>query len=76
MEAHKFNDAQDLHAIREQFYRDGVAFFENCDEESLIGISKTLRETVRPRNETASGTGISNIRFAPGLEGKGYSSEA
>ncbi|GAP90669.1 putative haloacid dehalogenase-like hydrolase [Rosellinia necatrix] len=73
--APEFTDAGDFQKIRERFYKDGVAFIENCDEDRLIAFTKSLGVAVRPRNETTNGTGVSNIRCVPGLAGKGYSSE-
>ena len=38
-------------------------------------MSEQLGAIAKPRNEVGAGTGVSNIRFAPDLAGKGYSSE-
>ncbi|KAL8784872.1 MAG: hypothetical protein Q9195_008865 [Heterodermia aff. obscurata] len=70
-----FHSVKDLSAIRQTFDRDGAVFINGCDEQSLITLAKQLGQIVKPRNEVGSGTGVSNIRFAPRLEGKGYSSE-
>ena len=70
-----FHPIKDLSAIRQTFDRDGAVFINGCDEQSLVTLGKQLGRIVKPRNEVGSGTGVSNIRFAPGLEGKGYSSE-
>ena len=47
----------------------------DCDEAALIRVSRQLGRVVKPRNEVGDGAGISNIRFAPGMVGKGYSDE-
>ncbi|KAL2852256.1 hypothetical protein BJX68DRAFT_275060 [Aspergillus pseudodeflectus] len=70
----KFHRPTSLEAIQEDFYNKGVAFIEGCDEESLTKLAHQFGDIVRPRNEV-NGAGISNIRFAPSLAGKGYSSE-
>ncbi|KAJ0416569.1 hypothetical protein BJY00DRAFT_326198 [Aspergillus carlsbadensis] len=70
----KFHLPTSLESIQEDFYNKGIAFVEQCNEESLTKLAHQLGDIVRPRNE-ANGAGISNIRFAPSLAGKGYSSE-
>jgi hypothetical protein len=40
-----------------------------------VHLGNQLREIVRPRNEKTHGSGISHIRFAPDLTGKGHNSE-
>ncbi|KAI0191105.1 hypothetical protein F4808DRAFT_444119 [Astrocystis sublimbata] len=61
--------------IWETLYRDGVVFIQNCNEESLVHVSKSLGVPVGPRNAKSEGSFVSNIRCAPDLVGKGYSSE-
>ncbi|KAL8733198.1 MAG: hypothetical protein Q9166_002215 [cf. Caloplaca sp. 2 TL-2023] len=61
--------------LEETFDKDGAVFIDGCDEQGLITLAKQLGRIAKPRNEVGSGTGVSNIRFAPGLIGKGYSSE-
>ncbi|RDW72324.1 uncharacterized protein DSM5745_07496 [Aspergillus mulundensis] len=70
-----FHLPSDLQGIQEDFYEHGIAFLKDCDEVKLGQLANQLGEVVRPRNEKTSGTGISNIRYDPSLEGKGYSSE-
>ena len=71
----KFHDSQDFDEIKKSFFQDGIAFINGCDEKNLLKLANLMGTIVKPRNEKATGTGVSNIRFAPGLEGKGYSSE-
>ncbi|KAI1332430.1 hypothetical protein F5Y16DRAFT_394502 [Xylariaceae sp. FL0255] len=73
--APEFIDSHDHEAVRKEFLYAGIVLVENCEEQSLIQLAQHLGEPVQPRNETTSGTCVSNIRCAPGLEGKGYSSE-
>lgn len=40
-----------------------------------MGLAHQLGQVVRPRNEATPGSGVSRIRFASDLIGKGYSSE-
>ncbi|KAL4901426.1 hypothetical protein BDW74DRAFT_187666 [Aspergillus multicolor] len=70
-----FRLPSDLLGIQEDFYSNGIAFLKECDGAKLGHLASQLGEVVRPRNEENSGTAISNIRFDPSLEGKGYSSE-
>jgi hypothetical protein len=70
----KFHPPTNLEAVQEDFYNKGVAFIEGCNEESLTKLAHQFGDIVRPRNEV-NGAGISNIRFAPSLAGKGYSSD-
>ncbi|KAJ6473384.1 hypothetical protein C8R47DRAFT_1187546 [Mycena vitilis] len=70
-----FHDLDDLDAIRRTFYRDGIAYVQGVDEASLVALGNHFGSIVKPRNEAGKGTGVSNIRFAPGLVGKGYSSQ-
>ncbi|KAL3485245.1 hypothetical protein BJX62DRAFT_243159 [Aspergillus germanicus] len=70
----KFHPPTNLEAIQKDFYNKGVAFIEGCNEESLTKLAHQFGDIVRPRNEV-NGAGISNIRFAPSLAGKGYSSD-
>jgi hypothetical protein len=70
-----FHPPSDLLGIQEAFYNHGIAFLEGFDEQSLSKLASQFGDIIRPRNETTSGTGISNIRFEPSLVGKGYSSE-
>ncbi|KAF2752732.1 putative haloacid dehalogenase-like hydrolase [Pseudovirgaria hyperparasitica] len=70
-----FHDTLDLDGIRKAFYRDGMVFLQNCDEDKLVALGENLGTIARPRNELAGGRGVSNIRCAPGLEGKGYSNQ-
>ncbi|KAJ7662804.1 hypothetical protein DFH06DRAFT_1268739 [Mycena polygramma] len=70
-----FHDLDDLDTIRKTFYKDGIAYVRDVDEAKLVALGNQLGSIVKPRNETCKGTGVSNIRFAPGLEGKGYSSQ-
>lgn len=61
--------------VREDLFTKGIAFIEGCDEDSLVEVANQLGEINRPRNEKLNGSGVSHIRFAPNLVGKGYSSE-
>ncbi|KAL4881021.1 HAD-like domain-containing protein [Aspergillus karnatakaensis] len=70
-----FHPPSDLLGIQEDFYNRGIAFLDGFDEDSLSQLASKFGDVIRPRNEKTSGTGISNIRFAPSLAGKGYSSE-
>lgn len=65
----------DVEGIRKAILTDGIAFVEKCDETLLVSLANEFGEIVRPRNERIEGSGISHIRFAPNLAGKGYSSE-
>lgn len=65
----------DIDGVRQDLFTKGIAFVEECDETSLVHLGNQLGEIVRPRNEKTHGSGISHIRFAPDLTGKGYSSE-
>jgi len=71
----KFHDSQDFNEIKKRYFQDGVAFINRCDEQNLLKLANFMGTIVRPRNEKATGTRVSNIRYAPSLEGKGYSSE-
>ncbi|PWY88065.1 Clavaminate synthase-like protein [Aspergillus sclerotioniger CBS 115572] len=70
-----FHAPSDINAIRESVYTNGIAFVGGCDEDSLVTLANHLGQVVRPRNEKTPGSGVSNIRFASNLVGKGYSSE-
>ena len=70
-----FYNIDDLSGISHAFCRDGLVFVDGCNEESLVKLGGHFGQIVKPRNETSTGTGVSNIRAAPGLVGKGYSSE-
>ncbi|KAL4872398.1 hypothetical protein BDV12DRAFT_142936 [Aspergillus spectabilis] len=70
-----FHPPSDLLGIQEDFYNRGIAFLEGFAEQSLSKLANQFGDIIQPRNETTSGTGISNIRFEPSLVGKGYSSE-
>ncbi|KAL4920936.1 hypothetical protein BDW62DRAFT_220372 [Aspergillus aurantiobrunneus] len=70
-----FYPASEFQKILEAFHNDGIAFIEGCDEDRLGQLASQFGEIVKPRNEKTNGTGISNIRFAPTLVGKGYSAE-
>ncbi|KAJ6492030.1 hypothetical protein C8R45DRAFT_1073427 [Mycena sanguinolenta] len=70
-----FHDVDDLDKIQKAFYKDGIAYVQGVDEAKLVALGNYFGSIIKPRNETGNGTGISNIRFAPGLEGKGYSSQ-
>jgi hypothetical protein len=71
----EFEDAHAFETIRERFYRDGVAFVENCTEQDLIDLTQRLGVAVRPRNEKTAGSCVSSIRCAPDLRGKAYTSD-
>ncbi|KAF4157931.1 hypothetical protein CNMCM6069_004810 [Aspergillus lentulus] len=71
----EFHLASDIDGVRQDLFTKGIAFVEECDETSLVHLGNQLGEIVRPRNEKTHGSGISHIRFAPDLTGKGYSSE-
>lgn len=73
--APQFHHIKDVDSIRDTFNDQGAVFINGCDEQSLIILAKHLGRIAKPRNEVGTGTGVSNIRCAPGLEGKGYSSE-
>lgn len=73
--APQFHHINDVESIRDTFNDQGAVFINECDEQSLITLAKQLGRIAKPRNEVGTGTGVSNIRCAPGLEGKGYSSE-
>ncbi|KAJ7864918.1 hypothetical protein B0H13DRAFT_1898874 [Mycena leptocephala] len=70
-----FHNLHDLDKIQKTFYKDGIAYVDGVDETKLIALGNHFGSIAKPRNETVNGTGMSNIRFAPGLEGKGYSSQ-
>lgn len=70
-----FHHPSNIEAIKEDFYSKGIAFIEGCDEKALAELARKFGSIVKPRNESTSCSGISNIRFAPSLVGKGYSSE-
>lgn len=71
-----FYDIHDIEGIRTELARNGCAFAEGCDGQlALARLSEQLGVIAKPRNEVGAGTGVSNIRFAPDLTGKGYSSE-
>lgn len=71
----KFQQASDIDQIREAFYEDGVTFVDDCDEDTLVKLGESFGTVAKPRNEVTGGKGVSNIRCAPGLEGKGYSNQ-
>ncbi|PKX98638.1 putative haloacid dehalogenase-like hydrolase [Aspergillus novofumigatus IBT 16806] len=71
----EFHLPSDIDGVRQDLFTKGIAFVEECDETSIVHLGNQLGEIVRPRNEKAHGSGISHIRFAPNLTGKGYSSE-
>lgn len=73
--APQFHHIKDVDSIRETFAEQGAVFIHGCDEQSLIILAEQLGRVAKPRNEVGTGTGVSNIRCAPGLKGKGYSSE-
>lgn len=66
-----FLDFHEFESIRKTFYRDGVVFVDKINEERLVALSESLGSIVKPRNEVAGGRGVSNIRCAPNLIGKG-----
>ncbi|KAL4808821.1 HAD-like domain-containing protein [Aspergillus unguis] len=68
-----FHPATDIQAIVQDFYTKGIAFIKGCNEMTLADLAGQFGIIVRPRHEKLSGTGISHIRFAPALIGKGYS---
>ncbi|KAL4888253.1 Clavaminate synthase-like protein [Aspergillus ambiguus] len=70
-----FDLPSDIEAIRERLFRTGIAFIRDSGIDSLVMLGTNLGTVIRPRNEQHPGTGISNIRYAPSLRGKGYSSE-
>ncbi|PWY72697.1 Clavaminate synthase-like protein [Aspergillus eucalypticola CBS 122712] len=70
-----FYDPSDIESIRASVFNNGIAFVEGCEEEALVGLARQLGQIVRPRNEETPGSGVSRIRFASDLVGKGYSSE-
>lgn len=65
----------DLATIRREYNETGVVFIRDADEASLVSLSKKLGSIAKPRNEVSGGNGVSNIRCAPDLVGKGYSSQ-
>ncbi|KAI5794984.1 hypothetical protein EDC01DRAFT_721925 [Geopyxis carbonaria] len=71
----EFHDRHDTKAIRKTFLEKGIVFLQGCDEQKLVELTRRLGRIVKPRNEVSAGTGVTNIRCAPALEGKGYSSE-
>ncbi|KAL2868584.1 HAD-like domain-containing protein [Aspergillus lucknowensis] len=62
--------------IKMELRKNGIAFLSIDDGESLRKLGNEHGVVIRPRNEGPDGSGISNIRFAPSLVGKGYSSDA
>lgn len=71
-----FHDADDIQAIRKALSDDGCVFVDGCGGSlSLVRLSAQLGRIAKPRNEVGAGTGVSNTRYAPGIEGKGYSSD-
>ncbi len=70
-----FHHIKDVDSIRHTFDDRGAVFINGCDEQGLVILAKQLGRIAKPRNEVGTGTGVSNIRCAPGLKGKGYSSE-
>lgn len=70
-----FHHISDIDDIRKTYDQDGAVFLDGCDEENMVILAKQLGRVAKPRNEVVAGTGVSNIRYAPGLIGKGYSSE-
>jgi len=68
-------NSSNVDSIRETYAEQGAVFIHGCDEQSLIILAEQLGRVAKPRNEVGTGTGVSNIRCAPGLKGKGYSSE-
>ncbi len=73
--APQFHHIKDVDFIRETFAEQGAVFIHGCDEQSLIILAEQLGRVAKPRNEVGTETGVSNIRCAPRLKGKGYSSE-
>ncbi|KAI9039362.1 putative haloacid dehalogenase-like hydrolase [Aspergillus affinis] len=71
----EFHTPSDIDGVRQDLFTKGIAFIEGCDEDSLVDVANQLGEINRPRNEKLHGSGVSHIRFAPNLTGKGYSSE-
>ncbi|KAL3468542.1 hypothetical protein BJX64DRAFT_246192 [Aspergillus heterothallicus] len=71
----KFYLPTDDEAIRKEFFDKGIAFIKGCNEAGLRRLAHQLGDIVRPRNEQINGSGISHIRCAPSLAGKGYSSQ-
>ena len=71
----QFCNIRDIQSIRNSVAEKGYAFIEECDENSMVALAMQLGRIVTPRNESKSGSGVSNIRCAPSLVGKGYSSE-
>ncbi|KAL9024425.1 MAG: hypothetical protein Q9196_006526 [Gyalolechia fulgens] len=71
-----FHNADEVETIRKAFADDGCVFVDGCGGSlPLLRLSAQLGRIVKPRNEVSAGSGVSNIRCAPDLEGKGYSSE-
>ena len=72
--APQFLSISDTAGIWSRFRQDGIVFVEGVTESSLVTLSQKFGRIFKPRNDV-SGTGVSNIRYAPGLTGKGYSTE-